>query len=366
MDPWKQGWQEGRYTRRRVPRVTLPTSKRTQRATFARQIAKAKALGQQMGHRLFLTWETDNPAAGHPANFILTPRETRGREERNASDPLPKRKGKRFALAAITLHQALARFEADVNTAWERTDWRTRKFFQTRRDFLREEIRPLIQTLLFQSWAQLSMKMRDMVLGAFSDHELMDEDWRKACRGSLSAAFVARGFQEIKTTSLSKKAPLKRYEVYQTTSEEDALWKIDLVAVGRIKGLGKVIFCIQVKTGSRPYLEAFLQDPSETRTGETSPERTQLQDALWEGTEDFKAKYDVKERCYPAIIQTGQVPPGVGLTEIGSNARILRHKIQKLLEKVELDLKRSREAERKLREIDEPGIPLRRRRSPKT
>lgn len=366
MDPWKQGSKEGRYTSRRVPRVTLPTSKRTQRALFAKQIEKAKALGLLMGHRLFLTWETDDPSVAHPANFILTPREVHERKERNARDPLPRRKGKRFALAAITLHQALARFETDVDVAWRKTDWRTKAFFQTRRDFLRRELQPLIQTLLFQSWAQISLKMRDMVLEAFSDHEPMDKDWRNACRGSLSAAFVARALQGIKTTSLSKRAPVKRWEVYQTTSKEDAHWKIDLVAVGRIQGLGKVVLCIQVKTGARPYLEAFLQDPSETRTGETPPERAQLQDALWEGTEDFKAKYKIKDRCYPVIIQTGQVPPGIGLTEIGSNAKIIRHKIEKLLEKIEVDLKDSRRAEQKLREIDEAGIPLRRQRSPKT
>lgn len=367
MDPWKQGAEAGRYTRRRVPRVTLPTSKRTQRAVFAKQIAKAKELGKRMGRRFFLTWESDNPAAGYPANFLLTPREADASGKvRDEPDPLPKKKGKRFALAAIALYQALAKFEDDIDQVWKKSDWRIKTFFRARREFVRRELRTLIQTLLFQSWPQISMRMRDMVIEAFENHPAMHENWQKICRGSLSVAFVARGFHGIETTSRSLRPSTDQWRVYQSTNEEDNRGKIDLIAVGRMRGLGKVVLCIQVKTGHRPYLEALLQDPSETRGGEAISDREQLKDALWEGTEDFKEKHEITGRCYPVIIQTGQAPPDVGVTEIGTNAKALRPKIRRLLKKVENDLRTMEKAKRDLREIDKPGIPLRPRRTQKT
>jgi len=352
VDPWKTRAQNSAYKKRRIPRTTLALPHRVQKETFRKQIQEARSFGQRMGHRLFLTWNVNNPA-----EFILNQEVAEQRP-----DPLPKRRGKRLSLAAVALHEGLLRFEKDVSRVWSSSDWMMKTILKERQRVTRGTLRTVAQGLLFQAWARVPWEMRHMVFQAFNDPETntVDDSWRKACRGSLSVAFVAGAFQSIRVTSRSTAKHLQpRWQVYWPTDEEDRTGKIDLIAVGRLAGLGRIVLCIQVKTGEEPFLEVLLQDPADTRGDLPSQER--LRDALWEGVEDFKDNHPEMDKpgvtIYPAIIQTGGAITGV--TNVEENTRFLRPLIETMLDTFQEELRDQQRRTKMYRDIDAPGIPIR-------
>ncbi len=361
IDLWETEAQKSGFQSRPIPRASLPESgKRVQKKVFATQVRAAKTLGTRMGHLLFLTWERDDARAGNPADFILTPFRTGADGRRmTAPDPLPTRRGKRFALAAIALYQGIIQFRLDIQRSWKGSDYVMREFLRGRYRAIEGALQTTIQGLLLQSWLRLPWSLRHMLFAAFrGEDESISSDWSRTCRGSLSAAFVTRGFQDILTTSQSRSAPRERYwHLYWATDREDRVGKIDLIAVGRIRGLGRITLCIQIKTGNDPYLEILLQDPSDIPTGDGRLDR--LREDLWDGVEEFRRAHpDMKElrtNAYAAIIQTGASVAKI--TNIDRNSAHVRNLIEGMLTKFETDLKDRRRRERMYQEIDEPGLP---------
>ena len=423
MDPWDPSKLRGSYAQRRIPRVNLPDPEKDEEAPvkpFEARVVRAREAGRSLGEKLLYTRSDD------PVSVVLSNQESEQVLSDLESRNMSVERGKRFGLAAIVLHQALLEFQSRLTVALAKAGRWQKENLKRRAWRIRTRLQTMTQAVLTQAWAGVPRDVRQRIFLAFrNERDEIDRQWSQVCRGSLSATFVTRAFHGIPITSRSsqkvryfrprklceslvrtgepppsretnscstvkahcitaghddkryqsckvgstdaKHTPKpKKWEVYAATTEED-LMSIDLIAVGRIAGLGRVGFCIQVKTGHEPWLEVMTQDPADTRV--YNDDREKMRDRLWEATEQFKALYatqiQIRRRninakppvkFFAAIIQTGSAVDGV--TKIASNTKHVRALIVTMLAAFAEDLHMRRKRERDFRETDKPGIPL--------
>lgn len=418
MDPWDPKLDKKPYTGRRLARVTIPNPDVVDVNALITRIGSAKKLARSLGQDLLL----NRRQIKNPSYFVLSrakialPKPKRGatRVERCVSE------GERLVIAAVILHEALGEFEAFTGAAQE-AGWVRNDEVRDYRRGARGALRTMVQNLLTRAWARLPLELRHATMQAFSSKPGAEALWRGICRGSLSVAYVARAFQGLRIMKRRKRsvavlskctasatppaeavcqsakqeacrtviegcAPLdstvspklkaekpvkakkKYWHVYAPTDKQDRWGKIDLVARGRVRGVGEVVLCINVKTGADHYL-TVLHDPSDTE--DVPLQRDQL-DAFLEGVETFRMEHPQiargKVKLFPVVIQTGGAVSGV--THMATNTKAIRELVKAMLRTFAKELKAKRKRERDEREIDEPGLSTRRQKrtpiAPKT
>lgn len=407
MDPWDPQLDKRPYTGRRLARVTIPNPDVVDADAFTARIRGTRELAKRLGQDLFL----DRRQVRNPCHFVLSraeavlPKAKRGAPQAEQSVA----EGERLVTAAVILHQALIEFEALTSAAQE-AGWVRGVEIRDYRRMTRGALRTMVQNLLMQAWARLPVELRRATMQMFFAEPVTEALWRTVCRGSLSVAYIARALQGIRITKRSRRSatvsvrcaadsaphagtlcqpsiqelypstggvcapatnlePKQRlsrkiyWRVYAPTDKQDRWGKIDLIARGRVRGVGEVVLCINVKTGADHYL-AVLDNPSEV--DDVPLQRDQLE-AFLEGVETFGKEHPRiargKIKLFPAIIQTGGAVSGV--TQMATNTKAIRKLVRTMLRTLAKELKAKRKKERDLREIDEPGLGTRQpRRTP--